>query len=808
MKNLWSRVVLFVLMLTNQFQVGGIYDPYSFKGLLTIFNKENEDLSPVIGAFACSSELLRNIYLWGPDEWKTSILVKQLFHIVIIGDVAEDLLLDQKWSNPVIGFDGELVGNIVSWLKSGKSEQQKKEIVENIVTKHQNAIQKVGGQSGNVVSEKKAKDYLNVIAMSYDFDAQVTLMMLTAVLYLKFDIKKQEMINYLVALQAGMGDGVFTSLLTREKQEELVALEYSDQELNTGSFEKEKAMVRDINSKNFSSNVSPQVLQGRYGFNNHRAVANCAETALNDLLNIIAYNDVEKKFTVTMLPEAVQSSLSPRFRAFYEKYNDPKKVNIPEVQQAFMNMVSGIDGIEYVDGKNYEIEPTIENLLKVVNYLLGINAGTWQELGSLLSTSQREISCEVDEGNFTITFLFNEIESVVLRIEHRQHAYLEYLVRKDNESNDKLSEVKQLLQKSWYDNKNNHWFFLHNMQNKNVMLGCIKEVFKGEFSLGKDIIVKLFHKNYFPVDDYFYCSIFTYIIYPGSEYILMDRRLIDKNSLSEDYIADKLIPIVAASNNLYAQAKLVKYAHLHVLAKKCMGMRGPFESFSKDIIDRLPPDSLQKNEMGITLFGLMMNEKLYNEALHVAKKGGNVFVEPRSMHDFILFDECITRVKDIDRNGSNIIRNRNNANIVRMCLNVFLFCLDSINKNVVDEDGKSFWMIFIEKIVLNKCFIIRDAYDSVVKFLLDLTQKNVLTINIIDKEGKTVLDLLIDKRDQSIKLNEQEEPCVVTVSMMNELIESMRSVGAKTAAELDQEATSSAILPELEQAHSDSLNPS
>ncbi len=440
---------IFILIIAAQCTIEGIFDYHEFKGLFSIFNEKNTILSPVEGAYLCETQQLEDFYnTEDPNQKKLPeyALMHEFFNVLEIGGIRENFRIGQKAQNWAKGLNGSLVGEIVGHLQKSTLEENKKKLAMRWKT------QCLALNSTVKLTIANCYKMLDLIQASYNDDKLFTVGILTAVLYLKQSIKKQEMIDYLIILQSILGNSIFTEPLTTKIESDLLTQTYSDSELLAsaninsekaffdsyfqGSKGEELEKIIAIGHVGMSEKIYPaKVLLGTYGFKGQAPEPNCADGALNDLLNILCYDTSTNKFNINLLPKGVQESLNEALKKFYATCYDPQKAATHEYQQAFFNIVSNIHGVKYYKGKNYAIEPSVQNMLDVVNFLLGTHAATWEALGTLLSTSQRKITC-------VIIIATDKISKVVITIHHnnstddvivlniqKEHASLDYAMR-------------------------------------------------------------------------------------------------------------------------------------------------------------------------------------------------------------------------------------------------------------------------------------------------------------------------------------------------------------------------------------------
>ncbi len=362
--------------------------------------------------------------------------------------IHENFRISQRAQNWAKGLNGTLIGEIVGHLQKGTLES----IKEDLAARWKKRCLALDNSIKLTVSN--CYKMICLIQKSYDDDKLLTVGMLTAILYLQQSVEKQEMVNYLESLRKILGDFIFTEPLTEIKKTDLLKQKYSDAELlavaNVNSSEAFFHLFKEIKGEELEKIIAighvgmaerkypGKIITHNYGFQGQPSVPNCADAALNDLLNNLLYDAHTSTFNLDFLPKNIQKSLNKDLKEFYAHYNDPQKVNTEEYQQAFFNITSNIQGVEYYKGRNYAIEPSVQNMLRVVNFLLGTNADIWEKLGALLSTSQRKIICkilpaknEMDSSKVILIMHYIdrvEDDEIILNI-HKNHASLHYEMR-------------------------------------------------------------------------------------------------------------------------------------------------------------------------------------------------------------------------------------------------------------------------------------------------------------------------------------------------------------------------------------------
>lgn len=177
-----------------------------------------------------------------------------------------------------------------------------------------------------------------------------------------------------------------------------------------------------------SSERYPAVaLMGSFGYQGKAPVSNCVETTLHNFFNLLLFDKATQQYTLELLPSALQ--ISDRLRVFYRNAENmlAKNTNLDSVRQAWMDTVSGLPEIEYVHG-DYEIRSKPNNVLRVINTLLGTTASSFEELGTLLSTSARTIvltTRSTDDGFICAISRDDETITATVHID-QGHAHVQF----------------------------------------------------------------------------------------------------------------------------------------------------------------------------------------------------------------------------------------------------------------------------------------------------------------------------------------------------------------------------------------------
>ncbi len=780
MKILKKYGLMLTVVLMGQSTVHGLFDYKQYKGLLTIFNEENKELSPVYGALAYASDFLENIYNWAPDQWPTYALAHKLFNILEINGRQEGRLhVSVKPLNIGRSFDGKIIGEIVVWLRNGQLENIPEKLTKTIVEKHWQAKSSEGA-TVEVLKKiaKKKKDhcqevraYLRVIAESYNFDSKVTLMMLTAVLYLKQSIEKQEMMDYLTALQDGLSDVIFVKPLTEELKSSILEQIYTSEELRIGGTQELEVVGAILNDYFFP----PAVVSGSYGFRGQLPVSNCVEAALNDWFNLLLYDSNKGLFDLKLLPEAIQSSLSPAFRLFYETYT-VEGINSNKARQAFMDMVSALEGVVYVGGKDYEIDAMSDNILAVINILLGTKATSWNDLCAMLSTEKRIITkivlpSEKDNVRIEIDNKSENKVDFVLKINYKAHVSLECEARDRVEKYNMSNNIGQA---------NKHYFFAYDIKNKYRGAKLVWAILQMEVRL--EILQNLLKKNYC-VDD---INLIKILFLNTFNYQRISELLYNKS-------CDAFLEYLRSSENIDVIICFLENAMFFLKNRDgfCEGELAFYEKF----VQMLPENLFALyNKKNVTILGSILLAQCYTLAELCIRKWGDKAVFSVSDND--VKDVFVNLVSDYF-NADAVVRER-----VRLLLSCPALSYDVLKgENIYPLDGCLLFSKFMRKALILSDENRLESFN----FLLQLISDGVVEVNTIQHTGdgihKTALDNMINSErlnvammKKNIKIRETEALGFFANKLQKfqeflmYAIERLHEVGAKTAVELEEKA--------------------
>ncbi len=733
MKLFYKNMLVVIGLLLGIHQVNGVFDPLYLRDLQSCFKSETENLSPVNGALLVESNFLKNFYTWGPDEWPTYRLARSLFHVLREGTIR----LGQQKSNWVKGLDGELVGHIVGWLENGAKDDQKQVLQNEWYEKYKNASERLGHHQK--INKNVGIENLKLIRESFYFNPEVTVSILTAVLYLKEDEigvpSKKKMVDYLVALKSWLSDEIFIEPLTEQKEEDLLRSCYVVDELIDGDSLEINA-IKSIVKVN-SGICSPKIVQGNYRFNGQEARPNCVETAMLDVLCILLFDPHSKKFKLDSLSPEIQASMHERLRNFFIKNSDPSAINAPKVQQEWMDTVSNIADLglhTYVSGSfssgYYEMDSDIAIFLNMLNYLFGITAGTWQELCERLSTQNNHLMCDLQDdvqNKCKIVELQSSKFGLVKIYFEEGHVHMAYEER----------DLERNVCKPLFCQENVHMFYAFDILDVNVGLQALFGLGQNSeisYELLRECALALIRKKYCQNDGNLNNVMFSFLYsLPG-----------------QDDLLEHLVPAIASLNDSFIFYCLIRFFEEYDATT--------FNAMMEQLVNLLPERSRGFDKNNTCLFNWLVGDVSYfYGAFLLGERGCDI------SHAVVLPRRVIRWA----------CKHASERSVKASC---FLLFLDNCNNNDINDRGRSVWHDFCDAVTPDTKFLFQV---EIADILFELVEQNKCTVinSLTFSDKKSPLDILLEKR---------ESFCTAFMEGQYEaLVEKMRAHGAKTAQELD-----------------------
>lgn len=146
-----------------------------------------------------------------------------------------------------------------------------------------------------------------------------------------------------------------------------------------------------------TGNFPPKVSQKNISFLEEKTekVPTCFESAMLDLFSILWYDPSAGKYDDSLIPHG------EGFKSLKKIVSNPAKINSHKVVEKWFNLICNMPEISYkrkANKKGYEIDPRVENVVNIINYVCGTNVKKVEELGKSLSTGNRTITLELGGG--------------------------------------------------------------------------------------------------------------------------------------------------------------------------------------------------------------------------------------------------------------------------------------------------------------------------------------------------------------------------------------------------------------------------
>jgi hypothetical protein len=130
--------------------------------------------------------------------------------------------------------------------------------------------------------------------------------------------------------------------------------------------------------------AKPVVPNGRYGYDGGQPKSDCVEVAVREILDLLLWDESQACFDFSRWPRASQELVQ-----LYQQHGRP----VSDEGQLWFDVLSSRPGCDYLavspQGKPYELTPTMANVARVVQQLLGFDTETesgWTTLEELAST--------------------------------------------------------------------------------------------------------------------------------------------------------------------------------------------------------------------------------------------------------------------------------------------------------------------------------------------------------------------------------------------------------------------------------------
>ena len=347
---------------------------------------------PVAGSVLLASGYVQNLYRYGDENSPTVQLVRRLFH------EHENIFAPSiSKSSPALSITPERSAQLIKSLDALTSENDR----EKIITQWRADHEKISG--GEKLTKSQIIRVLDLIEAakkernSGTYPYPVLPWVISGFTAAKAETHA-EIERYLVSIgyPQKVSDYVIDELLSDCKALTMSIRAHDNPLLHDKSHGIALAHILDCHGY-IKSKLPPMVESLSCGFKEQPAVTTCQEDALRSLVNCFVYDPEGRKYNYILAASAVHSDL----KNFYANHSSIDTQGGREAAQAWMDIVSGLPGIEYCAGRadaRYELQPSIKNVFNLINRLLCDNtAHDFNDLGKKLSTPVRPVSFAIDQ---------------------------------------------------------------------------------------------------------------------------------------------------------------------------------------------------------------------------------------------------------------------------------------------------------------------------------------------------------------------------------------------------------------------------
>lgn len=391
---------------------------------------------PVAASVILESGYFKNLHTYGDDQSATVQLVRRLFrnhHNIFSPSISP--------SSPALSITPERAGQLMHYLNADRdSETSKDACIAAWRADHERIA------AGEKLTKSQVGRILDLINAARTERSQgrypypILSWMISGFAAAKAQ-NHNEIERYLAALGQSaprVSDYDIAQLLEQSKAIFLRTIDEESLLLNRPHL---YAVAHTLVAQGYCGYELPPIVQsGDCSFKEQKAVAVCQEDALRGLINCFVFDQSAHCYDWKKLPTFCV--VHPDLKMFYEKYLSLEAQDSDEAARNWMDLVSGIHGIEYCTGAHdarYELQPSIENVFKLLNHFLcGGAAQTFDDVAQRLSSDQVKIEFCIEKKSKN-----TEVITTVLQRGNRQsivemhitpnHAYLQMPNRDSNQ---------------------------------------------------------------------------------------------------------------------------------------------------------------------------------------------------------------------------------------------------------------------------------------------------------------------------------------------------------------------------------------
>ncbi len=350
---------------------------------------------PVAGSVLLASGYVQNLYRYGDENSPTVQLVRRLFH------EHENIFAPSiSKSSPALSITPERSAQLIQSIDKQVSEKDREKIITQWRADHEKITQ------GEKLTKSQVTRVLDLIeAAKKERTVRVYPYPILPWIISGFTAAKAQNHSEIEQYLTGIGHPKRVSdydadTLINECKGHIAMVQFERAPW--------KALMNDkghnfcvahiLNHDGYITSKRPPLIENlSCGFKGQSPVTTCQEDALRSLVNCFVYDPEERKYDYTRVPTI--SVVHPDLKSFYTNNSSIDTQGGHEAAQAWMDIVSGLPGIEYCAGQpdaRYELQPSINNVFMLLNRLLCNNtARDFTDLGTKLSSNYRLVTFTV-----------------------------------------------------------------------------------------------------------------------------------------------------------------------------------------------------------------------------------------------------------------------------------------------------------------------------------------------------------------------------------------------------------------------------
>jgi|GEM_PF-4458076 hypothetical protein len=268
-------------------------------------------------------------------------------------------------------FNAEVIGKILAIIETSPVAELPKQLGEKISI---NSESKSDRKAAREIQKLIANSYKESTGENPKYLPYTTHNILLTFLYMSADeTKYKDYFDQFSELNSkhGILEREFNSedFFKRENEQQLTE-EIKEKFSSQATWEEVEPFVLDHYELFFYTGIEQAInLIASWGtaYSRNYHFADCVETSIRNFINFLIYDQVSQTFK---LPDTITAS--EELKGFYQEFNSPKKIHSQDAHDKWAEIVSNKNA-EYTHNKTerYELESTLNNFMKIFNYLFG-----------------------------------------------------------------------------------------------------------------------------------------------------------------------------------------------------------------------------------------------------------------------------------------------------------------------------------------------------------------------------------------------------------------------------------------------------